>query len=113
MLTYMSDGNSGDTKNYSETLGTRLTPQTMDRFTEYREANELGKTEAARRLIRAGLDANESNTTESIRSLAIWAGTMLIALNIELNFQSLNPDLIVLLGLVLVIGGMLHSRFNT
>lgn len=75
----MSDGNSGATKNYSETLGTRLTPQTMDRFTEYREANELGKTEAARRLIRDALDDDTAEQRRPAAQLTVAFGALYTA----------------------------------
>ena len=52
----MSGEKTDDSRNYTETIGTRLTPQTKRQFDKYREANELGKTEAARRLIKQSLD---------------------------------------------------------
>ena len=52
----MSDENTDDSRKYSETIGTRLTPQTKQKFDNYREENELGKTKAARRLIKQSLD---------------------------------------------------------
>ena len=74
----MSNGKTGETKNYSETVGTRLTPQTKRQFEEYREANELGKTEAARRLIRDGLDDTD-DTLDTIQKLSIFGAIGYIA----------------------------------
>ena len=79
----MSDEKTDDSRNYSETVGTRLTPQTKRQFDEYREANEIGKTEAARRLIRDSLD----DTDETLNTLnktalvvgAAYAGVVLFA----------------------------------
>jgi len=75
----MSDQNSGDTRNYSETLGTRLTPQTMDRFQEYREKNELGKTEAARRLIRTALDDDIAEHRRPAAQITAAFGALYVA----------------------------------
>ena len=74
----MSNGKTGETKNYSETVGTRLTPQTKRQFEDYRTTNELGKTEAARRLIREGLDDTDE-TLDTVQKLSIFAGIGYIA----------------------------------
>jgi hypothetical protein len=74
----MSDQNSADSTNYSETVGTRLTPQTKRQFEGYREENELGKTEAARRLIRDGLDDTDE-TLDTIQTASILAGLAYLA----------------------------------
>ena len=67
----MSAEDSDDARNYSETVGTRLTPQTKRQFDQYREGNELGKTEAARRLIRDGLDGT-NETLDTVQKLSIF-----------------------------------------
>ena len=74
----MSTEDSGDTRNYSETVGTRLTPQTKRQFDQYRKDNELGKTEAARRLIRDGLDGT-NETLGTIQKLSIFGAAGYIA----------------------------------
>ena len=74
----MSVQDSDDTRNYSETVGTRLTPQTKRQFEEYRETNELGKTEAARRLIRDGLDDTDP-TLDTVNKASLAAGFAYIA----------------------------------
>jgi hypothetical protein len=89
MLTNMSDGKSRETKNYSETLGTRLTPQTMDRFQEYREANELGKTEAARRLIRTALDNDTADQRRPAAQLTTAFGALYVAIYLFGNQDAL------------------------
>jgi len=70
MLTDMSTQDSDDSRNYSETVGTRLTPQTKRQFDDYREANELGKTEAARRLIREALSDTIRNQIRLVTTFA-------------------------------------------
>ena len=75
----MSTEDSGDTRNYSETVGTRLTPQTKRQFDNYREENELGKTEAARRLIRDGLDGT-NDTLDTVQWLSIFGAAGYIAM---------------------------------
>jgi hypothetical protein len=69
----MSVKDSDESRNYSETVGTRLTPQTKRQFDEYRQDNELGKTEAARRLIRAALDDSDP-TLDTVNKTALVAG---------------------------------------
>jgi hypothetical protein len=91
MLTNMSDGKSRETKNYSETLGTRLTPQTMDRFQQYREANELGKTEAARRLIRSALDDDTAERRRPVRNIAGVFGLIYVTIWFFGDRQALLP----------------------
>ena len=74
----MSTEDSDDTRNYSETVGTRLTPQTKRQFDQYREGNELGKTEAARRLIRDGLDDTD-DTLDTVQKLSIFGAVGYLA----------------------------------
>jgi len=73
MLTHMSNEDTAESRNYSETVGTRLTPQTKRQFDDYREANEIGKTEAARRLIREALDDTDE-TLQTVNKTALLAG---------------------------------------
>lgn len=77
MLTDMSTEDTADTRNYSETVGTRLTPQTKRQFDQYREENELGKTEAARRLIRDGLDDTDETLVTLQKTTIVAAGAYL------------------------------------
>jgi hypothetical protein len=69
----VSVAESEKSRNYSETVGTRLTPQTKRQFDEYREDNELGKTAAARRLIREALDDTDE-TLDTVNKASILAG---------------------------------------
>jgi len=69
----MSAEKTDESRNYSETVGTRLTPQTKRQFDEYREDNELGKTAAARRLIREALDDTDE-TLDTVNKASILAG---------------------------------------
>jgi len=69
----MSDEKPDESRNYSETVGTRLTPQTKRQFDEYRETNKLGKTEAARRLIREALDDTDE-TLDTVNKASLLAG---------------------------------------
>jgi hypothetical protein len=69
----MSVEDSDESRNYSETVGTRLTPQTKRQFDQYRQDNELGKTEAARRLIRAALDDTDE-TLDTVNKTALVGG---------------------------------------
>jgi hypothetical protein len=61
------NSDSGDdipeTHNYTEAVGTRLTPKTKRRFDDYKQREELGNSEALRRLVRTGLDATDDGDT--------------------------------------------------
>jgi len=74
----MSVEKSDESRNYSETVGTRLTPQTKRQFDEYRERNELGKTAAARRLIRQALDDTD-DTLDTVNKASLLAGFVYVA----------------------------------
>ena len=87
MLTNMSTEDSGDTRNYSETVGTRLTPHTKRQFDQYREDNELGKTEAARRLIRDGLDDTDE-TLDTVQKLSIFGAVGYIGMYAVAGFEA-------------------------
>jgi hypothetical protein len=64
MLTDMSDGNTGgktkEGHNYTEAVGTRLSPETKRRLEDYKEEHEVSNSEALRRLVREGLDAEDN-----------------------------------------------------
>jgi hypothetical protein len=47
---------SGQQLNYTEPASTRLSSQTYERFTQFTEQEDVGKSEGLRRLIRAGLN---------------------------------------------------------
>ena len=101
----MSNGKTGETKNYSETVGTRLTPQTKRQFEDYRTANELGKTEAARRLIREGLDDTDE-TLDTVQKLSLFGGIAYIAVYLAGGVEAAGA-----LGGVFIIMLMLWSSF--
>ena len=105
MLTDMSTENSGDSRNYTETVGTRLTPQTKRQFEDYREQNELGKTEAARRLIRDGLDDTDE-TLDTVQKLSLFGGIAYIAVYLAGGVGAAGA-----LGGVFIIMLMLWSSF--
>lgn len=48
-----------ETHNYTEAVGTRLTPKTRRRLKAYEEREEASTAEALRRVVRSGLDAEE------------------------------------------------------
>jgi hypothetical protein len=75
-----SDGSIPETHNYTEAVGTRLTPKTKRRLDDYQEREEAGTSEALRRLIRAGLDADADDGTDPLRNRLIEAGLVLFLL---------------------------------
>ena len=83
----MSDDKTDESGNYSRTVGTRLTPQTKRQFDEYREANELGKTEAARRLIRDSLDDTDA-TLDTVNKTSLVAGAAYVAVVVVAGIEA-------------------------
>lgn len=55
----MSNQYTDDNENYTEAVGTRLTPQMKERFDVYKDENQLGNSQALRRIIETGLDAEQ------------------------------------------------------
>lgn len=74
----MSAEKSDESRNYTKTVGTRLTPQTKRQFDNYRDENELGKTAAARRLIRQALDDTDE-TLDTVNKTALLTGFVYVA----------------------------------
>lgn len=58
-VTRMSTENSDDEQNYTKAVGTRLTPQTKDRFDQYKQRNDLGDSQALRDIVDRGLEAEQ------------------------------------------------------
>ena len=56
---------SGQQLNYTEPASTRLSSQTYERFRQYIEQEDIGKSEGVRRLIRTGLDHELEHEAES------------------------------------------------
>jgi hypothetical protein len=74
-----SDGSIPETHNYTEAVGTRLTPKTKRRLDDYQEREEAGTSEALRRLIRAGLEADADNG-DTLRDRLLRAGLIALLL---------------------------------
>lgn len=101
---------SGEEWNYTVPASTRLSTQTSERLDKYQEQEDIGKSEALRRLIRSGLDEHlnteeedEPESTETGDILLILGG--LIGAGVLLGYASGggNPDqwlLYLALGLV-------------
>jgi hypothetical protein len=126
----MSDGYTDDGGNYSEAVGTRLTPQTKRQFDEYQDENELSNSQALRRLVREGLAtegyreqratpdggevmdrldelsrqqeemAQQQESAQQLRTVATLAGIAYIAVTVGLSMSSV---LWGALGIVLVV----------
>lgn len=87
----MSAQDSGDKGSYTEAVGTRLTPQTMESFESYRDENELGNSEALRRLVRDALDDDTVAQRQPVAQLATAFGAVYVAIYLLGNQQSLIP----------------------
>lgn len=109
MYTNMSAGNSDENRNYDRPVTTRLTKQTNQQFEEWREANDYGKTEGARRLINDALEARvgdyelvergETVEAHPIRILSIFAGLLYVG-----NMLSGEPEFArIVAGLFIVV----------
>lgn len=93
-----------DTHNYTEAVGTRLTPKTKRRFDQYKEEEEIGNSEALRRIIRSGLDDDNGwrqRTGRAAFLLFLTGYPTLLALNNETN--------LTLLWLALIVAGTLFQ----
>lgn len=66
----MSPDNSEGEHNYSEAVGTRLSPRTKRQFDDYKEEHEIGNAEALRRLVRQGLEAENDNPRPDVYATA-------------------------------------------
>ena len=76
----MNGQNSDDSHNYSEAVGTRLTPQTKRQFDQYRDRNELSNSQALRRLIRTALDESRPQLRTATLAFGIaYAAAYLVA----------------------------------
>jgi len=67
-------GKSGQQLNYTETASTRLTGQTYERFVQYTNQEDIGKSEGLRRLVRSGLEdeLEEGGNTEAGDDVALY-----------------------------------------
>ena len=76
----MSGQDSDDGQFYTEAVGTRLSPQTKEKFDRYKEENELSNSEALRRLIRSQLEPDHHNSLLGASLLAgvLWALAVLL-----------------------------------
>jgi len=54
----MSGQNSDETRNYTQAVSTRLTPQKKEQFDAFREENQLGSAQALRQIVDRGLEAS-------------------------------------------------------
>lgn len=117
----MASGNSGESgsdRNYTEAVGTRLTPRTKRAFDEFKDERELGNAQAMRRLIRRGLDVERGEIDPELpRPVLAGIGANLLGLAvIALPFaiDAITPDTFTSeLGSVLIITGILLSFLSS
>jgi len=64
----MTPKKSDESTNYTEAVGTRLSPQTMEQFEDYKDKHGIGNAEALRRLTRSGLKAESREREISVYS---------------------------------------------
>jgi hypothetical protein len=109
---------SGQQLNYTEPASTRLSSQTYERFTQFTEQEDVGKSEGLRRLIRAGLDQklgddDGDDTTESLvnqllNDPLIMVGIIFTGLAL---FGDTTQEFHILIGLTFA-AGVLHTLSN-
>jgi len=107
----MSGQNSDDGQHYTEAVGTRLSPQTKERFDEYRDANELSNSEALRRLLRASLEPDRRGTLAGGMSLAGVLWVAFAVLDTPLG-TTVTGGLAIVYGLVWSAYPTLRERFT-
>jgi hypothetical protein len=100
-----------------KTLSSRVEPDTFERVDEYAERIDESRSVAARQLIRAGLDIEESDTTGPTISVGTaasvglaWFGSLLLVgspdATVTLSLFGLSGSVI---GAVLLVGGLALS----
>jgi len=96
----MSNQKSDEAGSYTEAVGTRLTPQTMRQFQDYKERHELQNSEALRRLIRTAIetdqpgmrivDADAVLERQPLKLLTFFAGLMYLTATLYLGNDQLG-----------------------
>ena len=100
-MKYMAD-NESEARTHSETLDTKVTPETMDKFTAYREENGLEESEAARRLIRTELNRDRRAERAGITRLTAGFGSFLLSLYFWFSSDTFAAGTAVYMGTVLI-----------
>ena len=80
------------------------------RIEQYKESGDYStNSEVVRALIRKGLNATESGGKITLPILGMWFGSLLIAVTVEWNLQTINPDWMALFGFGLLVIGAGYS----
>jgi len=97
----MATGDSDDTDWHVYSV--KVKDDLDDRIDQYKESGGYStNSEVVRALIRKGLNATESEGKVTLPILGMWIGSLLIAVTVEWNLQTINPDWMALVGFVLV-----------
>lgn len=99
-VTSMSAGNSGENQNYSEAVGTRLTPRMKRQFDQYKEANELGNSQALRELVSEGLEGGSRSARRDLADLIISFMIAVFGVSMILTYGLRTIVVAVLVGLL-------------
>jgi hypothetical protein len=87
----MSTEKSEDSGNYTEAVGTRLSPRTMRQFKRFKEEREVGNAEALRRLTREALEDTTAEDRQPARQLTVVFGLLYIVVYSFGNRDTLIP----------------------
>ena len=98
-----------------KTVGARLKPTLQNRIEEHK--NREGYTtdsENIRALFRKGLDYDEEADAEpqykiGISGGLIWAGSLMVATQVEITMQTISGDVFALIGLVVIALGVVYG----
>ena len=101
MLNDVGDTDS-ETQTHSETLDTRLTQETMDKFTAYREENGLAESEAARELIRTELNRDRRAERAGVMRLTAGYGSFLASLYLWVSTGAFAAATAVYMAIILL-----------
>ncbi len=95
-----------------QVLSVKVKPDLYERIDEYKEDGGYStNSEVVRALIRGGLDATDSDGKITPEILGMWIGTLLIAVTVEWNLQTINPDWMAVLGFGLATISVGYSYF--
>ena len=113
----MGNQNQEDTPDETDlkTVGARLKPTLQERIEDHKEREGYTTdSENIRALFRKGLEHDEDADNEpqykiGISGGLIWAGSLMIATQIEITLQTVSGDWVAVLGFLLVVLGVVYG----
>lgn len=109
----MGTQNADDSPDESDlkTVGARLKPTLQERIEEHKEREGYTTdSENIRALFRKGLDADDDPRYKiGVSGGLIWAGSLMIATQLEITLQTVSGDWFAVLGFLLMVLGVVYG----